>query len=790
MKSLMKFEHINAATLDEAVSILRQHGEKAWVLAGGTDLVGTMRFDVLHDYPEVVINLKTIPGLNYIKEEDGTLKIGALIRLEDIAKNSIIKNQYTALAEAARRTASPHVRAMGTIGGNICQLIRCWYFRKEDNRFDCIRKGGAMCHAVAGDNRYHSIFGAVRVAAPPCSSNCPAGNEIPSYLSSIRDDNLAEAAQILLNTNPMPAITGRVCPHTCEKDCNRGELDETLSIRSVERFVGDYILDNADKLYQAPVKEKQKKVAVIGAGPAGLSAAYYLRKLGFGVTIFESREEAGGVLAYGIPPYRLPKDLVRKQVKAIAGTGVQFKFKTNIGKDLTLDALQKDYDAVFCATGAWKPSTLGIPDEELLTQGLDFLTQVNSGSRKMTAQKVLVIGGGSVAMDVATSALRLGAGSVTLACLESRAEMPALPEEVEQAAQEGINLMPSWGPSRILKANGKASGMELVKCTSVYNSEHRFAPVYDRSVKETVEADLIILAIGQRPDLSHAEQYLKTNRGLIVVNPETQVSSVAKVFAGGDATISGPLSVVAALAGGRRAAEAINRYLKGKSALTIERKVEYLTRCEDCLNSLDRVKSPQLPLSQFSLDKEDVLGLDLSSIEAEANRCLNCGCDGVNPSDIAPALVALDARIVTTKRTINAEEFWAADRGLKPTLLENDELITEIQIPKPSADVKSAFIKFAMRKSIDFPIVNCATAIESKDGVVKSARICLNAVYSNPYRTTKAEEAIQGKSIDEANAESAGAAAVSDAVPLPYNKFKIQIAKTLVKRTILACNSI
>jgi CO/xanthine dehydrogenase FAD-binding subunit len=248
--------------------------------------------------------------------------------------------------------------------------------------------------------------------------------------------------------------------------------------------------------------------------------------------------------------------------------------------------------------------------------------------------------------------------------------------------------------------------------------------------------------------------------------------------------------VVAALAGGRRAAEAINRYLKGKSALTIERKVEYLTRCEDCLNSLDRVKSPQLPLSQFSLDKEDVLGLDLSSIEAEANRCLNCGCDGVNPSDIAPALVALDARIVTTKRTINAEEFWAADRGLKPTLLENDELITEIQIPKPSADVKSAFIKFAMRKSIDFPIVNCATAIESKDGVVKSARICLNAVYSNPYRTTKAEEAIQGKSIDEANAESAGAAAVSDAVPLPYNKFKIQIAKTLVKRTILACNSI
>ena len=208
----MKFEHINAASLDDAVSILRQYGDKAWVLAGGTDLVGTMRFDVLHDYPEVLINLKTIPGLDFIKEEDGTLKIGALTRLDDIATDSIIRNGYAALSEAARRTASPHVRAMGTIGGNLCQLIRCWYFRKEENRFDCIRKGGAMCHAVIGDNRYHSIFGAARVAIPSCSSNCPAGNDIPSYLSSIRDNNLAEAAQILLSSNPMPAITGRICP--------------------------------------------------------------------------------------------------------------------------------------------------------------------------------------------------------------------------------------------------------------------------------------------------------------------------------------------------------------------------------------------------------------------------------------------------------------------------------------------------------------------------------------------------------------------------------------------------
>jgi len=788
MKSLMKFEHINAQTIDEAISILRQYGEKAWVLAGGTDLLGTMRFEVLRQYPEVVVNLKSIPGLDYIKEEDDMLKIGALTRLEDIATSPVARSQYTALAEAAHRTASPHIREMGTIGGNICQLIRCWYFRKEDNRFDCIRKGGAMCHAVVGDNRYHSIFGAVRVGPPPCTSDCPAGNEISSYFSSIREGDLAEAARILLSTNPLAAITGRVCPHYCEQDCNRSELDEALSIRSIERFMGDYILEQADKLFGPPRQENGRKVAVVGAGPAGLTAAYYLRQLGYSVTVYEAQEEAGGVLTYGIPPYRLAKEVVRKQVRAIENTGVQFKYKVKVGQDITLAELQKEYAAVFCATGAWRPSTLGIPNEELLTQGLDFLGQVNRGLRKLEAERVLVIGGGSVAVDVATSAKRLGAREVTMACLESEAEMPALREELEQALQEGIKILPSWGPSKVLTANGKVTGMELIRCTAVRDSAGRFSPTYDPNIKETVAADQIILAIGQRPELAYAEAALKVNRGLLEIDPQTQATSVAGVYAGGDATLAGPLSVVEAIAGGRRAAEAINQYLGGQTSLKVERKIEHLTRCNgDCLGQLSRVQTPALELSQFSLDKEDILGLDRSGVETEANRCLNCGCDGVNPSDMAPALVALDARIVTSKRTIQAEEFWSADRGLKPTVLDDDEIITEIQVPKPKAGVKSAFIKFAIRKSIDFPIVNCAAAVESEGGVVKSARVCLNAVYSNPYRVTKAEEAILGKPIDEDNADAAGAAGVSDAVALPYNKFKIQIAKTMVKRAILGC---
>ena len=665
-----------------------------------------------------MINLKSIPGLDHIKEEDGVLKIGALTRLEDIAKNDTIRTRYTALAQAAGRTASPHVREMGTIGGNICQLIRCWYFRKEDNRFDCMRKGGKSCYATVGDNRYHSIFGATRVCPPPCMDYCQAGNDIPSYLSQLREDDLPTAARTLLNTNPLAAITGRVCPHYCERNCNRNELDEAISIRSIERYVGDYMLDNAKELFQAPAKEVDKKVAIVGSGPAGLTAAYFLRRLGYDVTVFEAMEKAGGMLTYGIPPYRLPNDVVRKLVGAIESMGVKFKLNARVGSDAnTLEGLRKEYQAVFCATGAWKPAGLGMAGEELLTQAIDFLAQVNNGMRKIPAERVLVIGGGSVAVDAAISARRLGAKEVSMACLESRSQMPALPEDIEQAIAEGVKILPSWGPCNVLKIDGKLGGMELGECTCVYDSENRFAPAIDETVKETVQADMVILAIGQRADLSYAESSVNIDRGLITVHSKTQATNMANVFAGGDATISGPLSVVAAIAGGRRAAEAINQSLGGKISLYEQQLVEHLVRSNDNLQTkVDRVATPMLPRSQFSLDKEDTLTLDAKDVEREADRCLNCGCDGVNPSDMAPALVALDAKIVTTQRTIKADEFWVANRGLKPTILEDDEIITEIQISAPNTACRSAFEKFALRKSIDFPIVNCAVAIESDGG--------------------------------------------------------------------------
>jgi NADPH-dependent glutamate synthase beta subunit-like oxidoreductase len=783
MKSLRNFKHIDASSVDEAVSLLRCYGDRAWVISGGTDLVGAMRFEVLHDYPQVVINLKAIPGLDYITEDNGELRIGAMVRLRDIAVDSAVNSRYKALAEAAHKVASPAVREMGTISGNICQVNRCWYFRAEDNIFDCLRKGGRKCYAAIGDNRYHSIFGAARVGAPPCSSGCPAGNDVPSYLASIRDGNLAQAARTLLESNPIPAITGRVCPRTCERDCNRIGFGEAVSIRSIERFAGDYILDNADEMYRPPQNEIGRNIAILGSGPAGLSAAYYLRKLGYGVTVFEALEEAGGVLTYGIPPYRLPKDVVRRLVKALESMGIQFRFKVEIGKDLPLEELRRGYAAVFCATGAWQQPSLGMADEELLTPGLEFLARVNRGLRSTSRHKVLVIGGGSVAVDVATTALRLGAGQVTIACLESREEMPALPEEVQQALKEGISIMPSWGPSRVLKTGGSLSGMELVRCVSVFDSEGRFAPVYDSSVKQAVEADQVILAIGQKPALAYAQPLLKVNRGLIAVDPDSQATSAAGVFAGGDAALSGSLSVAAAVASGRRAAAAINLYLGGPAMAEVDKVLDHLTGCsEECLENTVRTKIPELVLSQLGMDTEDIRELDSDEVENEANRCLNCGCVAVNPSDVAAALVALDASIVTSKRTLKAEDFWTANKAVKSTVLENDEIVTEVRIPAPAAGVKTAFVKFALRKSIDFPIVNCAAAIGPE-----TARICLNAVYNKPYRATEAEDAIKGKLIDEASAEAAGAAALAGAVALPYNRYKVQIARAMVKKAILAC---
>jgi NADPH-dependent glutamate synthase beta subunit-like oxidoreductase/CO/xanthine dehydrogenase FAD-binding subunit len=788
---MKEFKHINASSLEEAASVLGDYEGRARIIAGGTDLLGQMKDDILPEFPEVVVNVKTISGLDYIKVEDKRLKIGALTRLDDIARDNSVKNGYSILAEAARRTASPHIRESGTIGGNICQSNRCWYYWVPGNRFYCMRKGGKECYALIGDGRYHSIFGAARVDSTPCSMDCPANVDIPSYLRNIRGGNLAGAAELLLTRNPLPSITGRVCPHFCESECNRGNLDEPISIRCIERFMGDYILENMNSIMRPPQHEITKSIAVVGSGPAGLSVAYYLRKLGYSVTVFEVMEEPGGMLTYGIPPYRLPKDIVRKQVEALKGTGIQFKTGVKIGKDSSVEQLMKDFDAVFLACGAWKERPSGITGERLLLSGTEFLRNSNRGVRKVPGNKVAVIGGGNVAMDVARVLLRLGAEPVVI-YRRSKAEMPAVKEEVEKAEQEGIEIRFLTLPLEVSEKNGKTA----LTCTKMElgppDESGRPRPVPVKGSEFTVEFDAVLSAIGEEPDTSSVPDEFIDDRGWLKVNIST--SSLGKnVFAGGD-FVTGPSTVVAAIAAGRKAADSINRYLGGEepgSAEGAEKDVNF----PETFNSLYMKKKSRIGVRELSvsertksMDIEDVSAPDLADIETEANRCFNCGCVAVNSSDMAPALIALDAKIRTTKRTIVAERFFAVKRD-NSTVLDMDEVVTEIEVPEPAAGTKCMFTKFALRKSIDFPIVNCAAAIRSEGGVVTAARICLNAVYNQPYRAIAAEEYIKGKAINGPVAEAAADAAMVDVSPLPDNRYKIQIAKTLIKRAILSCSS-
>jgi hypothetical protein len=343
--TLQPFEYVPADSLQAAEALLREHGEGAAVIAGGTDLLGALK-DAIHDAPpELLIGLKPLADLRYVNADAEGVRIGSLTTLADIARHPVIRQTYSLLAEAARSVASPQIRNVATIAGNLCQEPRCWYYRNPDNTFDCLRKGGKTCDALFAENRFHSIFGGMCVSAAPCVNACPIYNDIPAYMAKIRAGELHKAVAILLRTNPLPAVTGRVCPHTCESDCNRFGYDEPVSIRDVERFLGDYALEHAGDLYRPPAAESGKRVAVVGAGPAGLTAAYFLRQAGHDVTVLDQMPQAGGMLTYSIPAYRMPKDVMAAQVHALEGMGIRFELGAALGGGgASLHDLRERYD--------------------------------------------------------------------------------------------------------------------------------------------------------------------------------------------------------------------------------------------------------------------------------------------------------------------------------------------------------------------------------------------------------------------------------------------------------------
>ena len=500
---MQEFKHVNAKTFEEASRELAD-GRKVdnLAMAGGTDLMTELRTRIQPVYPDKIVNLKSIEGAEYIEGED-SVKIGALTKLKDVEASAKLP---AVLREAAHSVASPLVRNKATIGGNICQDVRCWFYRYPEGSggaLNCARKGGAECYALKGDSRFHCIFGGMKVAhAVGCSGGCPNNTDIGAYMEKLRAGDWAAAAEIFYRVNPMPTITSRVCAHLCENHCNRMTVmateditnaDDCVSIHTVERALGDYAMEHKDVYYKAPEKETGVNVAVVGAGPAGLTAAYYLRKAGHSVTVYDKMEKAGGMLQYAIPNYRLPKHYVDEVAEAIKGMGVDFELGKELGRDFDAESLERRFDKVFYATGAWKRPVLGFDGEEFTEFGLEFLVEVNKWMNKKKRENVIVIGGGNVAMDVAVTAKRLGAKSVTLVFRKPENELTASREEIERAKEEGVQIMPQWGVKRALYKDGQVTGMELKRTFYTRDEKGKLVLHYD-------EDETTIVERGQRAD--------------------------------------------------------------------------------------------------------------------------------------------------------------------------------------------------------------------------------------------------------------------------------------------------
>ncbi len=465
----------------------------------------------------------------------------------------------------------------------------------------------------------------------PCKHTCPAEIDVPRYIHLISEGKFAEAATVIREKVPFPSVLGYICHHPCEDECRRDKVNEAMSICALKRFAAE----RDTGLWKVNLRKApptNKRIAVVGSGPAGLTAAYFLVRKGHTVTVFESLPELGGMMHIGIPEYRLPREVFKKDIGAILELGVDTKTGVNIGEDLSLKDLETQYEAVFLTTGAQLSRKLKIEgvESEGVLWGLDFLKDVNSGRDVKVRSRVLVIGGGSVAIDVARTALRLGAKEVQLACLESREEMPAHEWLIEEAVEEGVILNVSWGPKRILGDGDGVNGVELVRCTSVFDDEGRFNPSFDGNETASIKTDMVVIAIGQASDLSflREESQVQATRGTIEVDEDTLQTGVSKIFAGGD-VVSGPASVIEAIAMGRKAAVSIDTFLGGDGVIDetlIEpEKPDYWLGREEGFADKSRVQIPYLPLEKRLQDFSLVeLSFDEKMAVEEAKRCLRC----------------------------------------------------------------------------------------------------------------------------------------------------------------------
>ena len=480
-----------------------------------------------------------------------------------------------------------------------------------------------------------SGFAIDKLGTSPCKAACPTHISVQGYVALIAASKYKEALKLIKMDNPFPVVCGRVCNHPCEDACMRGKVDEAIDIMHLKRFVADLDL-NDEYRYLPEIKEKRdKKIAIVGAGPAGLTAAYYLAIEGYDVDVFESLPVAGGWLAVGIPEYRLPKDVLRAEIKVIEDTGVRIHLNTRIGKDIPFEKLRKDFDAVFIGCGTILSSKLDIPGEELagVVHGVDYLKRVNLGEKVFLGNRVAVIGGGNVAMDAVRTAIRTGSQDVFILYRRSRAEMPAAPEEIEEAIEEGIKMEFLVAPQRILGKDGKVTGVECLRMElGEPDASGRRRPVPVKGSEFVVACDAIVPAIGQAADLAFVpkEKSPAINKwNTFDVDAVSFATNIPGVFAGGD-VVTGPATVVKAVFAGKEAAVSIDRYLRGED-VKAGREKDWTKGLADQgdLTGIGKEDRAHYPLLQPEVRKAQFaeVGLGFTEEQAlqEAKRCLSCG---------------------------------------------------------------------------------------------------------------------------------------------------------------------
>ncbi len=478
-------------------------------------------------------------------------------------------------------------------------------------------------------------------ALAPCRQTCPAEIDIPRYIHHIRNGNYAAAVSTIRERNPLLLSCGRVCPHPCEDDCRRGIEDEPVSINQLKRFVADYEMNTGSRIPISCAPETGRKVAVIGGGPAGLSNAFFLRRLGHSVTIFEAMPKLGGIIRYGIPEYRLPKKVLDWEIEGILNLGIEHKTGVKFGVDFTMESLQEEgFEAVFMGIGAWSDYNLGIEGENLkgCYQGINFLSSVAGGNPPPIGKSVAVVGGGNSAIDCVRSLVRLGAEKVYIVYRRTRNEMPANEVEIVAAEHEGIQFQFLAAPVQVIgDADGNVTHIEYLQMElGEPDDSGRRRPVPVEGSETRLEIDMLITAIGQRPDVFFAEKDDKlkdlqiTRWNTIDNHPETLQSSLPTVFTGGDSATGASL-VVTAIGGGRRAARSIHQFLNEEPVVPAENSLFQKKIPESVFQSVDgvipkkRTPMPELPVGERIKSMVEVdLVISAEDARYESSRCLSC----------------------------------------------------------------------------------------------------------------------------------------------------------------------